>query len=59
VTVTLFRDSEHVMPAGAEIVIVTVLLKPLIGVKVIVEFPKDPALVVRAIGLAATVKSTV
>jgi len=58
VRVTLFGDSEHVSPAGAKILIVTVLLKPLTAVKVMVEFPNDPALTVRLVGLAKTVKST-
>ncbi len=38
--------------------IVTVLLKPLTAVKVTVEFPSDPALTVRLVGLAMIVKST-
>ena len=54
----MFRDNEHVRPDGADILIVTVLLKPLSGVKVTVEFPIDPALTVRLIGLAEIVKST-
>jgi hypothetical protein len=58
VTLTLFGDNEHVNPAGAEKVIASVLLKPLSAVKVTVEFPRDPALTVTLVGLAAIVKST-
>jgi hypothetical protein len=54
----LFRDNEHVNPDGAEMVIASVLLKPLSAVKVTVEFPRDPALTVTLVGLAAIVKST-
>lgn len=54
----LMGDSEHVNPSGAEMLIVTVLLKPLRAVKVIVEFPRDPALTVRLVGVAVIVKST-
>jgi len=54
----LFGDSEHVKPDGAEMLIVTVLLKPLTAVKVTVEFPSNPALTIRLVGLAMIVKST-
>ena len=53
----MFRDNVHVRPDGAAILIVTVLLKPLSAVKVTVEFPSDPALTVRFVGLAEIVKS--
>jgi hypothetical protein len=36
---------------------VTVLLNPLIAVKVIVEFPSDPALAVTLVWVAVIVKS--
>jgi hypothetical protein len=54
----LLGESEQVRPDGAEIVIVTVLLKPLTAVKVTVEFPSVPALTVRPVGLAEIPKST-
>jgi hypothetical protein len=54
----LFWDNEHVSPDCAEILIVTVLLKPFSAVRVTVEFPCDPALRVRLVGLAMIVKLT-
>jgi len=57
-TLTLFSDNEHVNPDGAEMVIASVLLNPLSALKVTVEFPRDPALTVTLVGLAAIVKST-
>ena len=54
----MFRDNEHASPVAAEVLIVTVLLKPFRAVKVTVEFPSDPALTVRLVGLAEIVKST-
>jgi hypothetical protein len=56
--VTLFGDVEQVIPDGAEILIVRVLLNPLSAPRVMVEFPSDPALTVRFAGLAKIVKST-
>jgi hypothetical protein len=58
VKVTLTRDNEQASPDGAEMLIVTVLLKPLTAVKVTVEFPSVPALTVRPVGLAEIAKST-
>ena len=55
---TLVADSEQVSPGGALTFKITVLLKPLSGVKVTVEFPSDPALTVRLVRLAEIVKST-
>ena len=55
---TLLRDSEHVSPDCAEMLNVTVLLKPLSAVRVTFEFPSDPALTVRFVGLDEIVKST-
>jgi hypothetical protein len=57
IRVTLF-GSEHAIPDGVEMLIVTVRLKPLSAVKVTVEFPSDPALSVKLVGLAEIVKST-
>ena len=48
----MFRDNEHVSAGGEVMLNVTVLLKPLSAVKVTVEFPSDPALTVRLVGLA-------
>jgi hypothetical protein len=58
IRVTLLWDNKHVIAVGAEKLKVTVLLKPLRAVKVTVEFPCDPALRVRLVGLAMIVKST-
>lgn len=55
---TLFAEKAQVIPEGALTVKVTVLLKPLDATRVIVEFPKEPALIVVPAGLAAMVKST-
>jgi len=55
---TLVADSEHTSPAGALKFKITVLLKPLSAVRVRVEFPNDPALIVTLVGVAAIVKST-
>jgi hypothetical protein len=55
---TLVADSEHASPAGALTFKITVLLKPLSAVRAIVEFPRDPALTVRLMGVAEIVKST-
>ena len=54
----MLGNIEHISPDCAEIFIVTVLLKPLSDPKVMVEFPNDPALTVRLVGLAEIVKST-
>ena len=49
----------QVKPAGdTELVSATVPVKPLTGATVIVEVAAVPALVVTAVGLAVTVKST-
>ena len=56
--VILLGNIEHVSPDCAEILTVTVLLKPLSDPKVMVEFPNDPALTVRLVGLGKIVKST-
>jgi hypothetical protein len=56
---TLVADSEHASPAGALTFKITVLLKPLSAVRVTVEFPIDPALTVKLVGMVAIVKSTV
>jgi hypothetical protein len=55
---TLVVENEHVSPKGGLTVKVTVRLKPLTATKVTVEFPSDPALTVRLVGLAEIVKST-
>lgn len=51
----MFGDNEHASAGGDVMLNVTVLLKPLIAVKVTVEFPSDSALTVRLVGLAAIV----
>jgi hypothetical protein len=58
VRLTLVGDNEHTSPAGALTFKIAVLLKPLSAVRVIVEFPRDPALTVRLTGVAEIVKST-
>jgi hypothetical protein len=55
---TFVADSEHASPTGALTFKITVLLKPLSAVRVTVEFPSDPALIVTLVGAAAIVKST-
>jgi hypothetical protein len=55
---TLGTDNEHTNPGGGLTLKITVLLKPLIAVRVMVEFPSDPALAVTLVWLGAIVKST-
>jgi hypothetical protein len=50
----------HTSPAGAtELVSATVPVNPFTGATVIVEVAAAPAVVVTAVGLAVTVKSTI
>jgi hypothetical protein len=58
VRLTLVAESEHASPAGPLMFKIAVLLKPLSAVRVMVEFPSDPALTVTLVGVAAIVKST-
>ena len=55
---TWLRDKEHISPDCAEILSVTVLLKPLTVDRVTLEFPGDPAFTVKFVGLATIAKST-
>ena len=56
---SLVADSEHVIPDGAEKLKATVSAKPLSPVTVMVELPREPALIdVGVTELAAIVKST-